>query len=154
MTQRRQFEWKTLMDWASSHDGQAALGLWTLDSSWTPSHSPPCFLPISSLVVWFSVSFLSCLKLFWFCPGLSSLLPAYAPLVTSTSLFSKCSLQIGDPWTVFFQQNSLVWTPDFLSVCLFSTPTSLSQGSWIFVSEGQEQRRWGDTLSTRSKKPQ
>ena len=152
MTQRRQLNGRL---WLTEHllmTGRQHQDTWTLLELLHIPH-PAFFL----FPLWWSV-FLSPSYLIWsyswFCPGVSSLPSPYSPKVTSTFSFSNCSLQIGDSQPVFFQQNSLFWAPDFLSVCLFSTHTFLPQGRWNFISECQEQWRWGDTPSPRSKKPQ
>lgn len=152
MTQRRQFEWKTLIGWASSHDRQAALGLWTLLEFLYIPH-PAFFL----FPLWWS-GFLSPSYLVWSYSGsVQASLLFFLPTLLKWPqhpCFPNVLCRLVTPELYFFQQNSLIWAPDFLSVCLFSTPTLLPQGSWNFVSEGQEQRRWGDTPSPRSKKPQ
>ena len=152
MTQSRLFEWKTLIDQAPSHDGQATLG--HLDSSWIPWCSPSCFLPISSLVVSFSVSFLSCLKLF---------------LVLSRPFFSSpCLLSLSDLTILVFQMFAADWwLPNCIlsakffllgsrfSICMLMQHSHLvTSGQLNLISEGQERRWWGDTPSPRSKKPQ
>lgn len=81
--------WLSIFSWGAATLGPPGF------FPWAPSYSPPSFLPISSLLVCFSVSFLSCWEFF---------------LVLSRALFSSlCLLSLSDVTSLVFQMLSVDW---------------------------------------------